>query len=66
LEIWAYCGTCERWFYCEGSSDVATPQPTCPVCTAQPRVMENRAAASGAPERLDRWADRCRPYVETA
>lgn len=44
MEIWGLCGTCDRWFYCEGWFDKDAPAPTCPVCASEPSAIENRAA----------------------
>jgi hypothetical protein len=46
MEIWGYCESCDRWFYCPTDSDTA---PACPVCTQEPLRTEQRAVDSGAP-----------------
>ncbi|HVM13731.1 MAG TPA: hypothetical protein VM287_05305 [Egibacteraceae bacterium] len=43
-DIWAFCDTCERWFFCADWFDKEAPQPCCPVCRAEPSAIENRAA----------------------
>lgn len=42
-DIWGYCATCARWFYCAGWFDKTRPQPVCPVCSAEPVAIENRS-----------------------
>jgi hypothetical protein len=39
MEIWGMCRSCDRWFYCPMGKDRA-----CPVCAAEPEVIENREA----------------------
>lgn len=34
-ELWAYCGTCARWYYVPAAQD-PTALPDCPVCQSQP------------------------------
>lgn len=46
-DIWAFCDTCERWFFCADWFDKEAPQPCCPVCSAEPSAIENRAAQEG-------------------
>lgn len=48
VEVWALCGECDRWFYCEDWFDEAAPAPTCPLCAAEPSAMVNQAACSPA------------------
>lgn len=43
-DIWGYCSWCQRWFACPTWFDRDRPAPTCPVCGAEPRAIENRAA----------------------
>jgi hypothetical protein len=43
MEIWAYCDPCVRWFYCPTWFDSEAPAPTCPICSSEPRAIENRA-----------------------
>jgi hypothetical protein len=38
MEIWGKCRACDRWFYCPAEDDWA-----CPVCAAEPELIENRA-----------------------
>jgi hypothetical protein len=42
-EIWAFCAECERWFYCERWFDHNAGRPSCPVCTAEPAEVKDRA-----------------------
>jgi rubredoxin len=46
MELWGHCTTCDRWFYCPTSGDDAGEEDAwhCPVCGAEPTVIENRAA----------------------
>lgn len=44
MEIWALCEDCKRWFYCEHAFDETAEGPTCPVCGAEPRTIQDRAA----------------------
>jgi hypothetical protein len=38
MDLWAHCGDCDRWFYCEHG---AAERATCPVCAATAaRVVE--------------------------
>lgn len=46
MEIWALCRDCDRWFYCEHWFDKSAPSPTCPVCSAEPSAIVNRASCS--------------------
>lgn len=48
VDMWALCGECERWFYCEGWLEEGTPEPTCPVCAREPEAVVNRAVPSPA------------------
>ncbi len=43
MEIWAWCGQCRRWFYCERDGGERTTR-VCPVCVAAPDAVEDRAA----------------------
>ena len=45
MDIWGHCEDCERWFYCPTGAH-AEPDWACPVCGAEPMVIENRAAQS--------------------
>lgn len=56
MEVWAFCGACDRWFYCERWFDDTAPAPTCPVCAGEPSAMVNQAACSSA-EAADVRAD---------
>jgi hypothetical protein len=42
-EIWGRCPVCARWFFCGGWFDPEVPEPSCPVCRAEPVAIENRA-----------------------
>lgn len=44
MEIWGFCPTCRRWFYCPTWFDRDQPPPRCPVCCVEPTAIENRAA----------------------
>lgn len=46
-DTWAFCPSCERWFYCDGGDDTTVPAPACPVCASAPAAFE---PAAGAPE----------------
>lgn len=35
-ELWAYCGTCARWYYVPAPHDPSIPLPDCPACQSQP------------------------------
>lgn len=50
MEVWALCGECDRWFYCEGWLDQTVPPPTCPVCGAEPTAIEERSSGRVPPE----------------
>lgn len=43
MESWAYCRTCERWYYLpqRGHVDGNGPLPTCPVCASQPAEVRH-------------------------
>lgn len=43
-EIWGWCSTCTRWYFCEGWFDRQARQPRCPVCFTEPTAIENRCA----------------------
>ena len=41
-ELWGHCPNCRRWFYIQAShTDTVSWQ--CPVCSAEPERIENRA-----------------------
>ena len=42
METWAYCGPCERWWYCPESVIEDLAQTTCPVCFSAPARFEER------------------------
>ena len=44
MDIWAYCDSCERWFYVGGAVDEALGKGHCPVCVSTPAAWRNRAA----------------------
>jgi rubredoxin len=44
MELWGYCATCDRWFYCPTDGDTRDGDAwICPVCRAEPSAIENRA-----------------------
>lgn len=47
-EIWGWCPTCLRWYFCDGWLDRNAPHPHCPVCLTEPTAIENRGATAPA------------------
>ena len=41
-ELWAYCGVCSRWFFCERSAEPENNRIACPVCSVPSAIFHNR------------------------
>lgn len=39
MDLWGWCDTCGRWFYC-GRANLAVTE--CPVCCSGASIVENR------------------------
>lgn len=48
-DMWAYCDSCDRWFACPGWAQGDSLVPTCPVCTHEPSLIEDRALVAAQP-----------------
>ncbi|CAN5259679.1 MAG: hypothetical protein H0V93_03900 [Euzebyales bacterium] len=44
-DVWAYCETCQRWYYPPEQNLEASMQ-SCPVCDRLPSAVEERAIAA--------------------
>lgn len=51
-ETWAFCPSCQRWYYCEGCDDDIAPPPVCPVCSAHPVAFETGAEQDASQSRV--------------
>jgi hypothetical protein len=48
MELWGHCRDCDRWFYCS-SQEPGDRHWHCPVCGAEPAVLENRTSRDREP-----------------